>query len=83
MYMTRPLHAGFERLVGTAIVDPKVRAALLRDPQKAALAFGIESADAAKVADIRANDLQDFVKALFPRIYDDAAAANWSYASAG
>jgi len=83
MYMTRPLHAGFERLVGTAIVDPKVRAALLRDPQKAALTFGIGSADAAKIADIRATDLQDFVKALFPRIYDDSAAANWSYASVG
>ncbi len=80
MYMTRQFHAGFERLVGTAIVDAEVRAALLRDPQQAALAFGIEPADAARVADIRAVDLQAFAQALFPRIYDAAATADRSYA---
>ncbi len=80
MYMTRQFHVGFEKLVGTAIVDSNVRAALLHDPQKAALAFGIGPADAAKVADIRANDLQAFAKALLLRIYDDSATAKWPHA---
>ncbi len=83
MYMTRQLHAGFERLVGTAIVDREVRAALLRDPQQAALAFGIGPADAAKVADIRASDLQAFAQALLPRIYDEGVVAGWAHARVG
>lgn len=63
------LHAGYERLVGTALVDSKLATALLRDPRGTALRFGLEPADAEVVADIRAVDLRSFATALLPRLY--------------
>jgi len=78
--MTRQLHPGFERLVGAAAVDRKVRAALLRDPRSAALAFGLTVPDADIVADICASDLKSFATALLPRIYGEAAYAQRAYA---
>ncbi len=78
--MTRQLHPGFERLIGAAAVDRKVRAALLRDPRSAALAFGLTAPDADIVADIRASDLKSFAMALLPRIYGEAAYTQRAYA---
>jgi hypothetical protein len=42
---------------------------LLRDPRGTALAFGLASADADLVTDIRATDLRTFAAALLPRLY--------------
>ena len=63
------LHAGFERLIGTASVDSAVRRALLRDPWATAMAFGLSDADSALVADIHAADLRAFAAALVPHLY--------------
>ena len=65
----RSLHAGFERLVGAAVVDPILSHDLLRDPRGTAIRFGLAPADADIVADIRAMDLRSFATALLPRLY--------------
>jgi len=69
------LHAGIERLMGTALVDAAVRRSLLHDPQQAALEFGLPTTDAAIVADIHAPDLRTFAQALLPRLYGPSAHA--------
>ncbi len=66
------LHAGFERLIGTAATDTTFSSALLRDPRSTALQFGITAADAEIVADIHAPDLRSFATALLPRLYGNA-----------
>jgi hypothetical protein len=66
------LHAGFERLIGTAFTDPSLKQNLLRDPHATALQFGLTHADAAMVADIRAGDMRAFATALLPRLYGKA-----------
>ena len=63
------LHAGFERLIGTAATDPVFSSALLRNPRATALKFGIAPKDAEIIADIRARDLRAFATALLPRLY--------------
>ena len=63
------LHSGFERLIGSAAVDPVFSTALLRDPRTVALKFGITPKDAEMVADIRVRDLRAFASALLPRLY--------------
>jgi hypothetical protein len=63
------LHSGFERLIGTAAVDPVFSTALLQNPHAMALKFGIAPSDAEMVADIRARDLRSFATALLPRLY--------------
>ncbi len=65
----RALHAGYERLIGGAVVDSALRAALLRDPEGTARAFGITTEDAVLCADIRATTMQQFAAALLPRLY--------------
>jgi hypothetical protein len=63
------LHAGFERLIGTAFTDPRLKQDLLRDPRSAALQFGLTRADAEMVSDIHVKDLRAFAIALMPRLY--------------
>jgi hypothetical protein len=63
------LHAGFERMIGTAAVDGVFSAALLSDPHGTALKFGIAPREAAMVADIQAHDLRTFATMLLPRLY--------------
>ena len=70
----RTLHAGFERLIGAAFVDPSLKHALLRDPHKTALQFGLAPADAEMIADIHAVDVRAFATALLPRLYGKGAA---------
>lgn len=70
----RKLHPGYERLIGMASVDSSVRMALLHDPHRAALDFGLTPDDAAIAADIRACDLHSFAAALLPRLYGKGAA---------
>jgi hypothetical protein len=67
------LHADFERLIGTALVDRDVKDRLLRNPKETALTFGISPADVEIVADIRATDLRAFATALLPRLYGERA----------
>lgn len=65
----RTLHPGYERLIGTAAVDPPLARSLLRDPRATALRFGLTPSDANVVADIHATDLRTFASALLPRLY--------------
>jgi len=65
----RTLHPGFERLIGTAAVDPTLSQALLRDPRATALRFGLTPGDADLAAGIRAADLRTFAATLLPRLY--------------
>jgi len=65
----RPLHAGYERLIGGAMVDRDLHVALLGDPEGTARAFGISAQDAVLCADIRATTIQQFAAALLPRLY--------------
>jgi hypothetical protein len=67
------LHAGYERLLGTALVDGEVKNRLLRNPKETALTFGISPVDVEMVADIRATDLRAFATALLPRLYGERA----------
>lgn len=69
-----PLHVGYERLMGSAIVDTTLASDLLRDPRGTALAFGLAPADAEVAADIRAADLRAFAAALLPRLYGKSTA---------
>lgn len=69
MIARRALHPGYERLIGTAVVDSTLGTNLLRDPRGTAIAFGIAPADADLAADIRAADLRTFAAALLPRLY--------------
>jgi hypothetical protein len=73
MINRRTLHQGYERLIGTAVVDSTLGSNLLRDPRGTALAFGLAPADADIVADIRAADLRTFAAALLPRLYGKGA----------
>ena len=68
----RPLHQGYERLIGSAAIDAVLTRALLRDPQGTALNFGIPAEDASLSADIKAATLQSFATALLPRLYGSA-----------
>jgi hypothetical protein len=78
------LHAGFERLIGTAAVDSAFGTALLQNPRATALQFGIAPHDAEIVADIRARDLRAFATALLPRLYGKGSSrAPFSSAVAG
>ncbi len=77
------LHSGFERLIGTALVDTTVRRSLLQDPQQAALEFGLSATDAAVVADIRATDIRTFAQTLIPRLYSEAVHATRPRSIAG
>lgn len=63
------LHVGFERLIGTALVDPAWRHRLLGDPAGTVRAFGLPDADVAMVAQIRAKDLPGFVSSLRTLLY--------------
>lgn len=63
------LHAGFERLIGTAFTDRDLKQDLLRDPRTTALQFGLTHADAEMVSDIHVKDLRSFALALMPRLY--------------
>jgi hypothetical protein len=63
------LHAGFERLIGTAFTDPSLKQNLLRDPRATALQFGLTGADAEMVSDIHVKDLRAFATVLMPRLY--------------
>lgn len=63
------LHAGFERLIGTAATDKAFNSALLRNPRAAALEFGLTLHDADIVSDIHARDLRTFASVLLPRLY--------------
>ncbi len=67
------LHAGFERLIGTAAVDHSFGADLLGNPRATALKFGLSPKDAAMVADIQARDLRTFATILLPRLYGRAS----------
>lgn len=67
----RALHAGFERLIAHAAVDPALRRDLLRDPHGTILRFGLTPGDAALAADIHAADLSAFASALLPRLYGE------------
>jgi hypothetical protein len=69
MLARHSLHAGYERLIGTAFVDSRLANDLLHDPRGTALAFGLTAADAEMAADIRAGDLRTFATALLPRLY--------------
>ena len=69
----RALHAGYERLIGAAAVDPALRRSLLRDPRGTALTYGLAPHDADLVSDIRARDLRTFATALLPRLYGKGA----------
>lgn len=72
--MRRPtLHAGFERLLGTACVDHDLGHALLQDPRGTALRFGLAQEDAELIADIRAADLRTLARQLLPRLYGGRA----------
>ena len=72
--MRRPtLHAGFERLLGTACVDHELGHALLQDPRGTAIRFGLAPADVELIADIRASDLRTLARQLLPRLYGDQA----------
>jgi hypothetical protein len=78
------LHAGFERLIGTAAVDHSFGDALLGNPRATALKFGLSPKDAAIVADIQARDLRTFASILLPRLYGKAVThAAYSEAVAG
>lgn len=66
----RLLHAGYERLIGSAIIDCDLRAALLRDPERTARTFGISAEDAALCADIYVSTMQQFAASLLPRLYE-------------
>ncbi len=70
----RKLHPGFERLIGTAAIDPGLGRALLHDPRGAALRFGLTPGDADLAADINANNLRAFASALLPRLYGEGLA---------
>jgi len=70
----RKLHPGFERLIGTATVDPALGHALLQDPRNAALRFGLTPGEADLAADIHAVDLRAFASALRPRLYGEETA---------
>lgn len=63
------LHAGFERLIGSAFTDAALKQDLLGNPRATALRFGLSRADAEIVADIRATDLRAFAGTLLPRLY--------------
>ncbi|HEY8284901.1 MAG TPA: hypothetical protein VIJ28_11000 [Chloroflexota bacterium] len=63
------LHPDFERLLGTALIDPAWRHRLLGDPAGAVLAFGLSEADARLVANIKAADLPSFVRSIQPLLY--------------
>ena len=62
------LHAGVERLLGTACVDREVCRALLRDPVGTARDFGLGEAEASLLEGIRAADLPGLARALLPRL---------------
>ena len=62
------LHAGVERLLGTACVDRELCRALLRDPVGTARGFGLSEADASLLSGIRATDLPGLARALLPRL---------------
>jgi hypothetical protein len=69
--MLRPhgLHPGYERLIGSALLDGRVAQALLADPVNTARALGLPEADAARLAGIRAGDLTSFARALVRQTY--------------
>ncbi len=69
-----PLHSGYERLIGAAAVDAALNRALLQEPRKTALTFGLAPDEADLAADIRAGDLRTFASMLLPRLYGQAAA---------
>ena len=66
------LHAGFERLIGTAATDHTFSMDLLGNPHATALRFGLSPVDAALVSDIQARDLRTFASILLPRLYGKA-----------
>lgn len=72
MHSRPSLHAGYERLMGSAVVNQRLASDLLRDPRGTALAFGLAPSDAEVVADIRASDLGAFAAVLLPRLYGKA-----------
>lgn len=51
-------------LVGTAVVDRRFRRALLRDPRRVAIGFGLAPDEVEAVAQIRAANLDDFAQQL-------------------
>lgn len=79
----RTLHIGYERLIGTALVDTALRNHLLRDPRAAAVAFGLEQDDADIATDIAANDLASFAAALSTRIYGHTPAVPARHVAVG
>lgn len=68
------LHAGYERLIGTAAIDHDLSVELLGDPRTTAISFGISPSDADLVADIHAVDLRQFSATLVSRLYGMGAA---------
>ncbi len=64
-----PYAGAYERLIGTALVDPILRSTLLHAPRATAIAFGLTQEEAAIVDGIVATDLQSFARALLPRLY--------------
>lgn len=83
MIPRRALHAGYERLIGTAAIDSSLHRALLRDPRGTALKFGLSADDAAMAADIRATDLRSFAATLLPRLYGEGTSDRQRSAVAG
>jgi hypothetical protein len=68
------MHACFERMIGTALVDKNFARTLLSNPRATAITFGASAADADKIADIHVMDLASFAQALQSRIYGPAQA---------
>jgi hypothetical protein len=81
-FRSQPLHAGFERLMGTAVVDKRLANSLLCDPRSTAITFGIAAHDADKIAHIRATSLSSFAQALISAIYTPKTHVNAGYSVA-
>lgn len=69
MIPTRVLHDSYERLVGTAAIDLRLRTALLRSPGRTAREFGISDEDTRLVENIQVEDLRAFARVLCERLY--------------
>ncbi len=69
MIPTPILHDSYERLVGAAAIDLRLRTALLRNPGRTAREFGISDEDTRLVENIQVEDLRTFARMLCERLY--------------
>ena len=64
-----PIEYAIERLFASALLDPDLAERLVREPGPTAVAFGLTSQDAARIAELKGSDLRSLAGAVSDRLY--------------